>query len=191
MKLIQDDFRDRAYDNAYKMLDDSAREVGAMLSSYGVLIASAWDVVRFVRVYEGELEKEASDWLETARLANTSGYSDPKKAKHRKDLGATLQHLRQLQHFVKLAKRAHPNPSELITGPLAPMIAPASPVIAKITRGSPTTQRSSKRRPSSSRRGSTPSTSSLCSPATGATRRTSRTCRSAAWAARRRTTCRR
>lgn len=133
MKLIQDDFRDRAYDNAYKMLDDSAREVGAMLSSYGVLIASAWDVVRFVRVYEGELEKEASDWLETARLANTSGYSDPKKAKHRKDLGATLQHLRQLQHSVKLAKRAHPNPGELITGPLAPMIAPASPVIAKIT----------------------------------------------------------
>lgn len=132
MKLIQDDFRSRAYDNAYRMLDDSAREVGAMLSSYGVLIAAAWDVVGSVRVYEGDLEHQASEWLETARLANTSGYSDPQKSKRRKDLGGTLHYLRQLQQNVKRQQRAHLDPTSLVTGTLGPAIAPISSTIAVV-----------------------------------------------------------
>jgi hypothetical protein len=122
MKLVQDEFRSKAYGNAYRMLDESSREIAAMLRSYGVMIAHADDVVRHVRTYEGDLEDEAAKWLETARVANTSGYSDAQRSRHRKDLGATLRYLRALQKNVRRQQREHP-PEDLasvVLGPFAP-----------------------------------------------------------------------
>ncbi len=108
MKLVQDEFRSRAFDNAYRMLDESSREIAAMLRTYGALIARAEDVVRFVRVYEGDLADEAAKWVETARIANTSGYSDASKERHRKDLSTTLRRLRALQLEVKRLQIVQP-----------------------------------------------------------------------------------
>jgi hypothetical protein len=122
MKQVQDEFRDRAYDNAYKLLDSSSREIASMLQSYGLQMARAEDVVHFVRIYEGEREPEAAKWVATARASGTSGFADPRKAQHRKDLSATLKHLRTLQYWVKRLKPPKDpvsSAASLVVGPLA------------------------------------------------------------------------
>lgn len=110
MKLVQDEFRERAFDNSYKLLDASSREIVAMLRSYGVMVAAAGAerAAHYVRLYEGELHEEAAKWLETARGANTSGFSDAEKVQHRKDLNVTLRRLRALQREVKRQQIKHP-----------------------------------------------------------------------------------
>ena len=110
MKLVQDEFRLRARENALSLLDASSREIAAMLAKYGVMIATvgAEHIVHYVRVYEGELQNEADKWLETARVANTSGFADAEKMRHRKDLNMTLRRLRALQFEVKRMQIKHP-----------------------------------------------------------------------------------
>ena len=123
MKTTQEQFRSKAYDNAYRLLDESSREVSKMLHSYGVMIAGASDIVHHVRTYEGDIEEQATKWLETARGADTSGFSDPRKAEHRKDLGATLRHLKQLQKAVHRERREH-TPTDATSILFGPVFSP-------------------------------------------------------------------
>ena len=122
-KRVQDQFRSKTYANAYRILDESSREISKMLRSYGVMIAHAGDIVHHVRTYEGDLGEQATKWLETARGADTSGFSHPRKAEHRKDLGATLRHLKQLQKAVHREQREHP-PTDVTSIAFGPEFSP-------------------------------------------------------------------
>ncbi len=92
---LKRDFRGAAYDNAYKVLDESARRIGDMLRSYGLMIAHAEPLVRNVTFGYQSSGHAVEEWLGYAKALDP--WKSKKTATHRSDLIKAAAHVRGLR----------------------------------------------------------------------------------------------
>jgi hypothetical protein len=95
IEIVQDEFRDRARENALSLLDSSQRRVETMLKSYGLVTAFADEAIKKVSVYGGELETEVEKWHERAQKGQTALYDAASGLRGK--LNVRVEELRELQ----------------------------------------------------------------------------------------------
>ena len=96
MDSIKKEFKSTAYDNAYKLLDESAREIVRVLDSYGLTTAYAQSLAKQVAWHNKDLDVAVTEWLDRAR-GNAAVFNDKAKADKREALGQTARRLSDLR----------------------------------------------------------------------------------------------
>jgi hypothetical protein len=95
LDALKQEFRSAAYDNAYKVLDESANRIGDMLRSYGLMVAHAESLVRNVTFGYESSGKAVAEWLSYAKSLDP--WKTKKTAAHRSDLTRAAAHVRELR----------------------------------------------------------------------------------------------
>jgi hypothetical protein len=95
LDALKREFRFAAYDNAYKLLDESARRIGDMLRSYGLMTAHAEPLVRNVTFGYESSGKAVAEWLSYAKSLDP--WKTKETAAHRSGLTKAAAHVRALR----------------------------------------------------------------------------------------------